>query len=107
MGKIRNKIISVFLVLVLLCSGVPSAAWAADEVIAITTADELLWLSQACSVDGWSWDKQGLLEADIDLTGTAFKTIPTFGGVFDGQGHAITGLAVIGSGNVRGLFRYI
>lgn len=47
------------------------------------------------------------LEADIDLSGTDFTPIPTFGGTFEGQGHTISGLSITGSGNVRGLFRYI
>lgn len=36
-----------------------------------------------------------------------FAPIPTFGGTFEGQGHTISGLSITGSGNVRGLFRYI
>ncbi len=36
-----------------------------------------------------------------------FSSIPTFGGTFDGQGYTIYGLTITGSGNVRGLFRYL
>ena len=36
-----------------------------------------------------------------------FSPIPTFGGTFEGRGHTISGLSLTGSGNVRGLFRYI
>lgn len=36
-----------------------------------------------------------------------FSSIPTFGGTFDGQGYTISGLTITGSGNVRGLFRYL
>ncbi len=47
------------------------------------------------------------MAGDIDLTGTDFRPIPTFGGTFDGQGHTISGLLVTGNGNVQGLFRYV
>lgn len=36
-----------------------------------------------------------------------FTPIPTFSGTFQGNGHTISGLTLTGSGNVRGLFRYI
>lgn len=58
-------------------------------------------------MDSWSQGKTVYLEADIDLTGVDFTSIPTFGGTFQGQGHTISGLSLTGSGNVRGLFRYI
>lgn len=39
--------------------------------------------------------------------GIDFTPIPTFSGTFQGNGHTISGLTLTGSGNVRGLFRYI
>ena len=82
------------------------AAGSADAVY-LRTAEDLAELSQNCTLDSWSQGKTVYLEADIDLTGTDFAPIPTFGGTFEGQGHTISGLSLTGSGNVRGLFRYI
>lgn len=106
-----NKCLSFLLCLTLLlglCA--PSALAAGEEstVIRIYTAADLAELSVRCSLDSWSRDKTVLLEKDIDLSGTEFQPIPTFGGTFDGQGHTISGLSIPDSGsNVRGLFRYV
>lgn len=47
------------------------------------------------------------LTADLDLTGSDFQPIPTFGGIFEGNGHQITGLELTENGSVQGFFRYI
>ena len=91
----------------LLALAAPALAAEDGEVIRLRTAADLAELSRNCSLDSWSREKTVCLERDIDLTGTDFTPIPTFGGVFLGQGHTISGLSITGSGNVRGLFRYI
>ena len=76
------------------------------ETLRITSVEELQDLSQACAYDVWSRDKRVLLEADLDLTGTELM-IPVFGGIFDGQGHTISGLTIQQAGSRMGLFRYL
>ncbi|MDO4332130.1 MAG: hypothetical protein Q4C58_05510 [Eubacteriales bacterium] len=78
-----------------------------EETVVIRSVDDFLQLPQDCSLDSWSVGKTVLLEADLDLTGSDFMGIPTFGGSFDGQDHTISGLSLTGSGNVTGLFRYV
>ena len=111
MTKNRNirKILSFALSLSLLLSLLAPAmqATASSEVISIRSAEDLISLGKNCSLDQWSQGKIVRLEADIDLTNHNFSSIPTFGGTFDGQGHTISGLSITGSGNVRGLFRYL
>ena len=85
----------------------PSALAQEESTLSIRTARDLVDLAGRCTLDGWSRGKTVRLEADIDLTGEEFAGIPTFGGVFDGQGHTISGLSLTGSGNVQGLFRYL
>lgn len=85
----------------------PAALAAEENTVRLRTAEDLAAFSRACTLDSWSRGKTVFLEADIDLTGTDFVCIPTFGGTFEGQGHTISGLSVTGSGNVRGLFRYV
>jgi len=77
------------------------------EEIVINTAEEFLAFAQNCFIDSWSADKRILLNADIDLTGVDFGAVPVFAGVFDGQGHWISGVTYGGDGYVAGLFRYI
>lgn len=80
---------------------------AAENTITIKTVEDLMDLSRNCTLDTWSRGKTVILENDLDLQRTDFTPIPTFGGTFQGNGHKISGLKLGGSGNVRGLFRYI
>ena len=104
-----SKILSLLLAAVLILSLIAPAALAAErsDTVYLRTAEDLAELSRNCTLDSWSQGKTVYLETDIDLTGTDFVPIPTFGGTLEGQGHTISGLSVTGSGNVRGLFRYI
>ncbi|MBQ7821026.1 MAG: dockerin type I repeat-containing protein [Clostridia bacterium] len=74
---------------------------APDGFTAVTTADELA---------GVSADGSYILLADIDLSGTAFTPIGStsspFTGVFDGNGHKITGLDITSDGSYTALFAY-
>ena len=102
----RTNLLAALLALSLLFSLIAPAAAAGGE-ITIATPEDLIQLAKDCTLDSWSQGKRVVLTADIDLTGSAFPPIPTFGGTFDGQGHTISGLSLTGSGNVRGLFRYL
>ena len=77
------------------------------QEINISTAEELIDFAKNCYVDSWSSDKMVRLKADIDLTTQSVVTIPVFNGIFDGEGHTISGFHVEGDGYVVGLFRYI
>lgn len=87
--------------------GVGAAGEAAREVVEIRNKEDFLEFAQNCSIDTWSADKKVLLCADIDLSDTDFWAVPVFTGVFDGQGHTVSGFRCGGDGYVAGLFRYI
>ena len=78
-----------------------------EEAIYLSTEDDLLKLAENCMVDQWSVDKVVVLNKDIELTSTQFQGIPTFGGVFLGQGHTIKGINIEEEGSVMGFFRYV
>lgn len=80
-------------------------ALAADENIHISSAADWRRLVQNCRLDTWSQGKTVMLDCDLDLTGE--ESIPTFGGIFDGNGHTIRNWKLEGEGSHRGLFRYI
>ena len=89
-----SKRIPVFLALLLIAALLlaPAAALAEGEnenVIHIRTADDLLELAKSCSLDTWSTGKKVVLENDLSLSDSAFRSIPTFNGEFDGGGHTI------------------
>lgn len=78
------------------------------ETIEINTTQDLLALADNCYVDSWSKNKSVVLKSDLDLSEVKdFKAIPVFSGIFDGEGHTISGFNHTGAGYVTGFFRYI
>ena len=104
-----NKLLCLLLAALLLAGQVLPALALNQEggTITIATAEDLKELAIQCTLDSWSQGKTVVLTDDINLSGSGFTPIPTFGGTFDGQGHTISGLTITGSGNTRGLFRYV
>lgn len=79
----------------------------APETIQIASAEQLEALARDCRLDSWSVGRTVVVTEDIDLTGSDFAGIPTFGGTLEGQGHTIRGLNLTEEGSVQGLFRYL
>lgn len=77
------------------------------EYISISDSDDLVELAKNCRLDTWSRNKHVTLVNDISLLGRDFEGIPTFGGVFDGQGHTISELDIEGNVSYAGLFSYV
>ena len=85
----KKKVLSLLLTLCLAMTFVPMAAFAEEpDKISITTVDELLQFAKA--VDNGEYDDKTdavvSLDADLDLTGVAWKPI---GSVFDGDGNLL------------------
>lgn len=72
--------------------------------IYVSTAEDLINLAKNCRLDTWSYDKYVVLKEDIILDGSGFKYIPIFSGIFDGQGHTISGITVSDAESYTGLF---
>lgn len=111
----KRKIFTALLAAVLLLS-IPIPVWAEEaeddpapvmETITIANADDFLAFAHSCVLDSWSQNKQVILEADIDLERAEGLPIPTFGGIFDGNGHSITGLKITQAVTPAGLFGYL
>ena len=83
------------------------AVSAGPETITISSEADLLDFAKHCALNTWSQGKTVVLTANLDLAGTDFSPIPTFGGTFQGQGHTISGLYITASGSAQGLFRYL
>ena len=85
----KRKILSLLLSFTLCLTLLPTAAFAEEpDKISITTVDELLQFAKA--VDNGEYDDKTdavvSLDADLDLTGVAWKPI---GSVFDGDGNLL------------------
>lgn len=77
------------------------------DAIYLSDPEDLLTLAENCISDVWSRGKVVVLKNDINLSGTAFEGIPTFGGVFLGQGFTISGLRLTVEQSEKGFFRYL
>lgn len=77
-----------------------------EDAIYLSTAEDILDLAEKCMDDDWSIGKTIVLKNDIDMTGVSFYGIPTFGGIFLGQGYTIRGIIMEQNGSVVGVFRY-
>ena len=75
-------------------------------LVSLSTEAQLLQLAQDCRLDSWSRDKYIRLENDIALSEDNNIIIPCFAGIFEGNGHTISGLQITASGSALGLFRY-
>ncbi|MBO4395850.1 MAG: hypothetical protein J5819_05845 [Eubacterium sp.] len=80
------------------------AATAAGEIITIATDEDLIELSKNCHLDSWSRGKIVNLTEDLDMRGSGFEAIPSFGGTFNGGGHTISGLNFKDAVSENGLF---
>lgn len=76
------------------------------EEICIDSVEDLQKFARNCWLDTWSVNKKVYLTNDLNLSGSNFTSIPTFGGYFDGQGHTISGLTIRDSISYTGLFCY-
>lgn len=75
--------------------------------ITLSTAEDVQKLAKLCRLDSASRELKVTLSSDISLEGYPDVEIPTFGGIFDGNGHRITGLNITAPGSAQGLFRYL
>ena len=77
------------------------------EEIVINTVDDLLNMAHEARLDTWSVNKIVRLNNDISLEGQDFLGIPTFGGIFDGRGHTVSGLEMSDKRSYMGFFLYV
>lgn len=105
-----KRFFAIFLSLCLLAGVMLPAGAKEDEEgerVNISSVEDLLALSQSCSLDTWSQGRTVVLTADLNLTGSDFAPIPSFGGTFLGEGHTISGLKLTEDGSCVGLFRFL
>ncbi len=106
-----SKVLCALLMLeaVLLCfpagGGLFAAPVSAEEEI--STAEELIALSEGSGDDSLTLGKTYVLTNDIDLSGKKMVPVQVFGGVFDGKGHTVKGFSYSGRQSGVGLFRTV
>ncbi len=78
-----------------------------EDVFWVSTPEDLRLLEENCRYDSWSFGRTVRLNADLDLSGEEFEGISYFNGIFEGNGHEITGVLLEPKGSDYGFFRYI
>lgn len=100
-----KKLISLVLCLVLLRS-LALPACAQSQTIQIRTFDDLMALSEHCASDQYSDGLTVELMNDLTLD-RSFTPIPLFQGVFEGNGHTISGFLIDADASTCGFFRQV
>ncbi|MDD5945252.1 MAG: hypothetical protein PUD43_06005 [Clostridia bacterium] len=101
-----KRVVSVILAVMLIAACVP-AVFADERIINIETAEDLEKLAENCTLDSWSRGVTVVLKNNINVRGSSFKQIPTFGGRFEGNGYTVSGLYIEANEPVQGFFRYV
>lgn len=78
-----------------------------EDSIIIDSAKAFMEMSKSCVFDSYSEGKVFELTADIDLSGSGFSPIASFGGTFHGNGYTVSGLYLDKTGGDVGLFRFV
>lgn len=100
---------AVLLVITFVITGLaPTVVLAAEEqdTVIIDSPEAFEKFAKQASYDAWSQGKTVVLSGNLDLTGRDIAPVPTFGGVFDGNGYTIK-ISFEQSGSHQGLFRYL
>lgn len=104
------RALALLLALCLLSAPLCAAADTAPpdgSTIYLESLSDFLNFAQQCTLDTWSQGKTVVLTCDLNLAGSGFTPIATFGGTFDGGGYTISGFSLRADGSVQGLFRYL
>lgn len=100
MSKTAKKLIALITLICSVISSVPVIA--AEQTVYIENTEDLIELSKSCSLDSWSRGVNVVLKNNINVSGSGFTSIPTFGGNFDGGGYTISGLSIKANEPVQG-----
>ncbi len=73
----------------------------------ISSLEDYLTFAEGCKTDSFSQGQRFVLTKDISFADREFISVPSFSGVFEGNGHKLTGITVSGDACGFGAFRYI
>lgn len=77
------------------------------NTVYISTAEDFKKFAENCTLDSYSQGKTFILANDISFTDEEFISVPSFSGIFDGNGYKISGFSLTESGSAVGIFRYV
>ena len=97
----------IFSVLMMIFALFPQKLQAETEIMHIDSIEDFNEFVQLSRLDAWSRNKSIYLDCNLDFTEQEFTPVPIFSGMFDGQGHTITGIQIDANEQTKGLFRII
>jgi len=106
-SRIALSILLCINIVLALCAPAFAQAQSSADILTISTREEFEQFAASCILDSYSKGLSVQLTADIDLSESDFSGIPTFSGIFEGDGHTLSGLSIETNGSVQGLFRYL
>ena len=80
---------------------------AQKETIRINTIEDLKKFTESCTTDAYSRGKVFNLGADLDVRGAKLTPVAIFCGIFEGNGHTISGFSLKESGSDMGFIRFL
>ena len=99
-----KKLISCLAALVIVISAFPTVTEGENlPVINISEPSDFAALTKNCTYDSYSRGMQVTLMNDIDMSETELEPMKIFCGVFEGNGHSITGIKLNLEGSQKGL----
>ena len=104
-----KRYISVLLSAVIIISSLSFFApetQAAENILNISTPEQLIEFSKNCTLDSYSEGLVVELKNDIDVGNTDFNFIPCFAETFKGNGHVITGMNLKRKDSSMAFIRY-
>lgn len=105
-NKIIAKIIAIQTILYTILSSITPVI-ATENIININSKEDFIEFARNCTLDSWSYNKNIILNCNIDFSGDTFIPIATFGGNFIGNGFTLSGITLKNKGSYLGVFRYI
>lgn len=102
-----KKCICIITAFMMIFALFPQKLQAKTEMIHIKSIEDFNEFVQLSRLDTWSRNKSVYLDCDLDFTEQEFTSVPIFSGMFDGQGHTITGIQIDANEPIKGLFRII
>ncbi len=85
----------------------PNAFASAAEDTVISSEEDFRKFVENCVIDSYSSGKTFVLDNDLNILGMKIPAVPIFDGIFDGNGHKISGISFTEDSSAVGLFRYI
>ena len=105
----KKKLGAYVLMICMLLTAAPISANASgnqqeEGIYEIASTSEFRVFAKKCRDAQWSYGREVHLKKDISFNKETFLSVPYFAGIFDGEGHTISGVKIKGNVSKSGIF---